>query len=156
MKHAFMEEKDKWIVPNEGLLQAVAEEVAQGGQVLVTVRGNSMRPLWIDRRDKVVLKAFQEKDCQVGTVVLARLGEGTYVLHRIVRIDDEWVNVMGDGNCYSTEWVKKQQIVAKVTAFVRNGKTRECSGWKWKVYSWIWMRIHPLRRWLLVIWNRLN
>ncbi len=28
-------------------------------------------------------------------------------------------------------------------------------GWKWKTYSWVWMRLRPIRRYLLAFYRRI-
>lgn len=148
-----MERTSKWVVPNDVLLSQIAENLRQGERVLLTVRGNSMNPVWVDRRDQVELSAFHREDAQSGVVVLAGLESGGHVLHRIIKIAGERVTLQGDGNLYSEEQTEVSLIMARVTAFVRNGKKGRCDSWKWKTYSWMWMRMYPMRRWLLAVWR---
>ncbi len=148
-----MERTSKWVVPNDVLLSQIADNLRQGKRVLLTVRGNSMNPVWMDRRDQVELSAFRQEDARVGVVVLAGLKSGGHVLHRIIKIAGERVTLQGDGNLYSEEQTEVSLIMARVTAFVRNGKKGRCDSWKWKTYSWMWMRMYPMRRWLLAVWR---
>lgn len=45
----------KRIIPNEVLLPEVARLISEGHTVTLTVRGNSMNPFLVDRRDRIVL-----------------------------------------------------------------------------------------------------
>ena len=62
----------KRIIPNEVLLPEVARLISEGHTVTLTVRGNSMNPFLVDRRDRIVLGPFTDNDLQLNTVVLAR------------------------------------------------------------------------------------
>ena len=44
----------KKIIPNEVLLPEVARLISEGHTVTLTVRGNSMNPFLVDRRDRIV------------------------------------------------------------------------------------------------------
>lgn len=45
-------------IPNEILLPEVARLIKEGHTVTITVRGNSMNPFLVDRRDRVTLGDF--------------------------------------------------------------------------------------------------
>ena len=45
----------KRIIPNEVLLPEVARLISEGHTVTLTVRGNSMNPFLVDRRDRIIL-----------------------------------------------------------------------------------------------------
>ena len=51
----------KRIIPNEVLLPEVARLISEGHTVTLTVRGNSMNPFLVDRRDRLVLGPFTIK-----------------------------------------------------------------------------------------------
>jgi len=62
----------KRIIPNEVLLPEVARLISEGHTVTLTVRGNSMNPFLVDRRDRIILGPFTDDDLQPGVAVLAR------------------------------------------------------------------------------------
>ena len=112
-----------------------------------------MRPFLENGRDKAVLG--RPEGVGVGDVVLARIGDGRYVLHRIVSIDgDGGVVLLGDGNL-STESCHMGSIVARALGFYRKGRSTidSTSGMKWRAYSAIWMRLRPFRRYLLFVYR---
>ena len=59
-------------IPNEILLPEVARLIKEGHTVTITVRGNSMNPFLVDRRDRVTLGDFTTEQLQPGVAVLAR------------------------------------------------------------------------------------
>ena len=54
-------------IPNEILLPEVARLIKEGHTVTITVRGNSMNPFLVDRRDRVTLGDFTTEQLQPGT-----------------------------------------------------------------------------------------
>ena len=54
-------------IPNEILLPEVARLIKEGHTVTITVRGNSMNPFLVDRRDRVTLGDFTTGRHRTGT-----------------------------------------------------------------------------------------
>lgn len=142
-------------VPNEVLLPQVAELIREGHRVTIKVRGNSMNPYLVDRRDEVVLSPFTKEDLQVGAVILALVEDGRFILHRIVAVRNGEITMMGDGNWCGTERTVPDNVLGLVTSVIRKGKVRNCTSGYWKIYSKAWMTTRPLRRWLLALWRRI-
>ena len=130
--------------------------------VTLPLRGRSMRPFLEDERDKALLALPEtlhpeqpgnspgHPALQVGDVVLAEVSPAFYVLHRLIGIDGDALTLLGDGNL-NVEHCHRQDVLAVATAFYRKGRSRADSvtGLKWRTYSWCWMRLRPLRRYLL-------
>lgn len=139
-------------MPNEKFLPFVIEELESvpGKTVTLPLRGRSMRPFLEDGRDKALLIAAGES--LVGDAVLAEIAPRQYVLHRIIRIDGQQVTLRGDGN-FNVEHCRLADIKAKAIGFYRKGseKCDRTDGMKWRIYSWCWTRLFPLRRYLLFI-----
>ena len=135
---------------NRILIADVQKRILNGQQVRMTVRGRSMRPFIEDGRDKVVLEACS--DYRVGDVVLADTREKGYVIHRLTRIDAATgqCELRGDGNL-DVEHCTLNDMVAKIVMFYRKANEKPCSveSRKWKIYSWVWMKLLPVRRYLL-------
>ena len=138
---------------NEVLLPQVVQMLHEGHTVTLPLRGRSMRPFLEDGRDKALLVAVKEPP-RVGDAVLAEISKGHYVLHRIVKIDGEDVTLRGDGNL-GTESCRLEDIRALAAAFYRKGRNEPDSvnGWKWRIYSWLWTRLLPIRRYLLFLFH---
>lgn len=140
-------------LPNDQLIPELLKMIRDGHTVTLPLRGNSMRPFLEDGRDKALLKGSGFVD--IGDPVLAEVAPGRYVLHRIVGNTGphyEIIVLRGDGNL-RTESCHVDNIKARVAGFYRKGSNKldSTSGLKWRIYSWWWMRLLPLRRYLLFI-----
>ena len=142
---------------NDIFFAEVEELLAEGRQVTITVRGNSMRPLLRDGRDKVVMRKAKDEDIRKGAIMLFRY-RGSHVMHRVRKIEGDVVIFEGDGNYKLQEVVTRKDIVAVVEAVVRpSGRRIECSSRRWRFLSFMWlsqMRIE--RRVILGIMRRLK
>lgn len=139
---------------NAQLLPEIIKMIDEGHTVTLRLKGVSMRPFLEDGRDKALLTK-PVFPLHVGDAVLAEISPEHYVLHRIIMIDGENITLRGDGNI-GIERCKCCDIKGAVTGFYRKGRdTLDCTdGIKWRVYSKIWMRLFPVRRYLLAIYRR--
>lgn len=144
--------------PNPLYIASVRQLINEGRQVEIPVRGWSMRIFVEHERDKAILAPCDIDKLKRGDVVLADVGNLTYVLHRIIAINGSSLTLMGDGNVTGTEQCEKKDVVAIVTGFIRKGRTSPdlLSSKKWKIYSWWWVRLLPIRRYLLLAWRIKN
>ena len=133
----------------EELWALMLPQLSQGGTVRLTVSGCSMHPMLRSRRDTVVLR--EDADLRKGDLILFRREDGSFVLHRIVRVKnaDQWI-VCGD-NQYEPEIVERDQVLAKMTEFIRGGKTFRAEHPGYKAYVAIWVWLFPVRRPLLAM-----
>lgn len=141
-------------VTNAALLAEVTAMVSQGHTVTLPLRGFSMRPFLEDRRDKALLTS--PDGLAVGDVVLAEIAPGRYVLHRLIALDEHQAILRGDGNL-ANEYCRPCDIRAKAVGFYRKGRATpdRTDSRKWRIYSWWWMRLYPLRRYLLFVYRLL-
>ncbi len=127
----------------------------EGKTVTLRLRGRSMRPFLQDNRDCALFTRCHHP--RVGMAVLAQVEGGNYVFHRIVSIDGDRVTLRGDGNL-GVEHCKLNDVLAEPLGFYRKGRTtlERPTGWKWRTYSWVWMRTLRIRRYLLAIDDRVR
>ena len=142
---------------NDIFFAEVEELLAEGRQVTITVRGNSMRPLLRDGRDKVVMRKAKDEDIRKGSIMLFRY-RGSHVMHRVTKIEGDVVVFEGDGNYKLQEVATRKDIVAVVEAIVRpSGRRIECSSRRWRVLSFMWLsQARFERRVILGIMRRLK
>lgn len=133
---------------NEVFLPQVVALLQEGHTATLPLRGRSMRPFLEDGRDKALLQIVDTY--REGDAVLAEISQGHFVLHRIIKIEGTHVTLRGDGNL-GDEHCRLEDIRAKAVGFYRKGRTKldSTDGRKWRVYSWWWTRLYPLRRYLL-------
>ena len=133
---------------NAVLLTEVVRLLEEGHTVTLPLKGYSMRPFLEDGRDKALLRKAEQ--IAVGDAVLAEITPGHFVLHRVVSISGQSVVLRGDGNP-GIEQCRLADIRAIAVGFYRKGRERldRTDGRKWRIYSWWWTRLLPLRRYLL-------
>lgn len=146
------------VMSNALLLTDVKQQISNGHNAIIRLKGYSMRPFVENERDMALLFPVETGELNVNDAVLAEIAPNHYVLHRIIRLEGNHVTLMGDGNVGVTEHCKRTDVIAKVRAFIRKGHSRPdyTDGWKWRVYSAIWTRTVPLRRYLLFAYRLLH
>lgn len=142
-------------VDNAELLPQVIRLIDEGHTVTLPLRGFSMRPFLEDGRDKALLAAVD--NLMVNDVVLAEVTRQRYVLHRVVDINGQKVTLRGDGNL-GTEECTVSDIKAKACGFYRKGNNTldSVNSRKWKIYTALWTRLLPIRRYLLFAYRVLR
>ena len=140
--------------PNAILLPEIVKMLNEGHTVTLRLKGFSMRPFLEDGRDKALLT--KPVDPKVGDPVLAEVGPKHFVLHRIISIQGDDVVLRGDGNL-GTEQCKLKDVQGAVIGFYRKGREAldRTDGLKWRIYSWFWTRLFPIRRYLLAFYRRI-
>ena len=133
---------------NAVLLPEVVRLLEEGHTVTLPLRGYSMRPFLENGRDKALLR--KPESINVGDAVLAEIAPKHFVLHRIVSIKGDHVTLRGDGNL-GVEHCRPGDVKATAVGFYRKGREQldRTDGRKWRIYSWVWTRLLPLRRYLL-------
>jgi hypothetical protein len=127
----------------------------EGHKVILPVKGQSMLPFIVGGQDSVEL-VVPEGSLAIGDAVLAWVNNSRYVLHRIIEIGgDGHLILMGDGNLVGKEYCTLGDVVARADYVVKSdgartylySKRQRCY-WQW------WMKLKPLRRWILAILRR--
>ena len=141
-------------IPNDILFPEIRRMIDEGLSVSLQVKGESMRPLIAGDRDSVTLSPVS-RPLKKFDIVLARIAHGQYVLHRITKIGDNGITLMGDGNPKITEHCKSEDVIAIAESINRKGKTIRTDSRYMRIYAVIWNFAKPLRRYLLGIHRRL-
>lgn len=144
---------EKKIIPNSLFFSEVKAQISEGRKVVIPVKGNSMLPFIREGRDSVELAPC--KDVEVGEILLVRLDNGHYVLHRVWELRGESVILMGDGNVKGKEVCKRGQVVGVVSRIFRGEGVVDCASPSYRRCVKIWRRLLPIRRYILAIYRRL-
>lgn len=141
------------VINNDDFFVSVLECLSSGSDATIPVKGFSMLPLIRAEKDLVVLGTvdeLREKD-----IVLFRYN-GRYVMHRIISIDGDKVEIMGDGVPESRERVHRADICAKAKAVLRRGKRRIDPYSRFNLWLFDrWYALLPVRNYLLWIYKHL-
>ncbi|MCQ2342009.1 MAG: S24/S26 family peptidase [Paludibacteraceae bacterium] len=134
------------LVANAVLIPEIATLIRDGHTVSFTPSGVSMRPFIEGGKDSVVLG--KPVDVRVGDIVLAQIGQDSYVLHRLIAVQGNTLTLMGDGNLFGGEHCDKVDVLAKVLE-IRSPKGHK----KPLSRGYLWRIALPLRKWLLKIYR---
>lgn len=155
-----------------GELSPVLTACLEAGQeVILTIKGSSMRPLLFNLRDQVVLRAVDGAALRPGDVPLYMRRNGVYVLHRMVARDDgtqvEYLDgsvqesmqlggelrytMLGDAQTELEHGIAPSQILGVAVAFIRRGKRIECDSRSYRRRVRLWYRLLAIRRQLMFI-----
>jgi hypothetical protein len=137
------------------MMEEIRTLISKGHTVSLTVKGNSMNPFIVHLRDQMTLGPWKDEDIRKGCVALVKDIRGNYLIHRIIKRDKKTVTLIGDGNVGLYETAKTDDIIGIMYSITRKGKVWSTDSKVWKLYSWIWMFILPLRRWPLGLWRRI-
>ncbi|MBQ4527661.1 MAG: S24/S26 family peptidase [Clostridia bacterium] len=122
----------------------IEEAIAHGKKVKLTVTGNSMYPLFKDRRDRAVLSPIEK--LKKRDVVFYKRQNGQYVLHRIVKKKGNMLTIAGDNETVKEYQVNVSDCIAVMESFERNSKESNVSDLWYKVYSFFWVAFFPFRK----------
>lgn len=146
----------KTIVKDKGLMmEEIRTLVSEGKTVTLTVKGNSMNPFIVHLRDRMTIGPWKDKDIRKGTVALVKDTRGSYVIHRIIKRDKDRVVLLGDGNIGFTETATLDNVIGIMHNIDRKGRIWTPQSTLWRLYSWFWMTLTPLRRYPLALWRKL-
>ena len=130
----------------------IEESIKLGKKVKLTVTGDSMYPLFKSRIDTVVL-AVDEKENKYSDykkykkydIVFYKRDNGRYILHRILKEKNGSFVIAGDNETVKEYPVRKDQIIAKVTGFIRKNKFHSPDELFYRIYAFLWVNLFSLR-----------
>lgn len=137
------------------MMEEIRKLISEGRTVSLTVKGNSMNPFLVSLRDQMTLGPWKDEDIRRGCVALVKDIRGNYLIHRIIARDGDTVTLIGDGNVGLYEKAITDEIIGIMYSITRKGKIWKADDRMWKLYSWFWMLILPVRRWPLGLWRRI-
>ena len=141
------------VLPNNEILADVIKLLNEGQRVTLPVKGNSMLPFIIGGVESVEL--VKPESVKVGDVVLAWINGNRYVVHRVIRIDGDRVQLMGDGNLGGDERCSLQEVSGRADYVIgKDGRKRYLYS-PWRVRgSRLWWKLRPVRRIILGVYKR--
>ena len=128
---------EKMVVDNDLFFSDVLQVLEQGRRVTIPVKGFSMLPFIRGGKDLVVLEKAGE-DLSVDDIVLFHVGPadgGRYVMHRIMAIDGDHVDIMGDGvprttnMCAGTKFSPRRWKSSAAESALWTRTPRDSAGW---------------------------
>ena len=120
----------------EGILE-------KDGKLVYKTKGVSMNRMLYQNRDLVVIEV-PEGRLQKYDVALYRRGK-SYVLHRVIGVNENGTYSIRGDNTYSIETVPDSAVLGVLTSFVRNGQQHQVTDQGYQRYVKFWCAIYPVR-----------
>lgn len=141
--------KERFVLIEE-LMPIFREQLDAGKNVWFSPRGISMLPMLRQGVDSVMLSPV------AGTLTkydlpLYRRDDGKYILHRIVKVGRTYTCI-GDNQFELEPGVRKDQLIAVVTAFTRGKKLHSVKEPGYRLYCRVWHYSRGIRR--LLRWSK--
>lgn len=153
VKKYILKENDRTthITSIDELMPLIREQLSYGQSVRFSPKGKSMLPMLRENRDSVVLSSITEK-LKKYDLPLYQRENGQYVLHRIIEINksDNTYTCIGDNQFVKEHGLRKEQMIAIVTAFERNGEEYRMTEFSYQLYCRCWHYSRKLRH----FWRR--
>ena len=125
-------------------MSSLKKYLSEQGKIISSNVGVSMLPLLRQGKDLFFIEKKGAERCKVGDVVLYRR-KRQYVLHRIIEVRPDDYVILGD-NCTLKEYgIKDSDILAIMTSFIRNGREHSVNELAYKIYSFVWLKLAPIR-----------
>ncbi|MGN1433328.1 MAG: S26 family signal peptidase [Ruminococcus sp.] len=125
--------------------QSFEEYLEKHDRLVYRNTGTSMLPLLKQGRDFFIVEKRNNRQLKKFDVVLYKRQPDSYVLHRIINIENGNYVIMGD-NCINKEYgITDKDIIAVMTGFIRNGRQHSTCEFFYKLYSVCHCALGPLR-----------
>ena len=138
------------------LVDRFEEAVDYGECFNIRVDGTSMLPLLGYGRDTIIIRRTRTDEPIVGRIAMYRLGPKHYVTHRVVKVENDVVTLLGDGRITYDEPIRRDMVVGVVEGVIRkSGHKLSCTSRLWRFREWLWLS-QPMivRRYALAIIRR--
>lgn len=143
-------------VNNSLLFHEVADVVASGHRAQIVGKGNSMFPLIRGGIDKIVLRKTDSRSIENGNLLLVKLANGNYVLHRVKRCDVHTVTLQGDANLRGVEACRGEDVIAEAVEVIKGDKRVTKGSFAWKLFHLLSIQPYWVRRVVLAVWRRIS
>ena len=138
------------------MMAEIAKLISEGCSVTITAKGYSMNPFIVHMEDQITLSPWKDEDIRKGAVALVKDIRGNYLIHRIIKRKGNRILLMGDGNIGIRETALTENIIGIMTSVTKKGRSYPVTGPVWRLYSFLWTLLKPVRRYPLALWRRLN
>lgn len=129
----------------------IRETLDNGGTFSLTITGTSMYPFILGDRDQVTLAKITQK-LRKNDLPLYRRADGSFVLHRIVRVNkDGTYTCCGDHQFQLEYGLTEGQMVAIATEYVRKGKHLTNKNLLYRCYRTVWTWLLNYRRYFFAV-----
>ena len=145
------------ITVSNDFFAGVAEALKQGQTVKLLIDGQSMYPFIRGGVDQVEVVSYPSEDELPAWCCPFYQWEGRYMIHRYIGREGNEYLMLGDGNVFRIERVKREDIIGILRTISRpDGTVQDCQDTRWLKKAEWWYRLRFLRRWLLPAFKMLH
>ena len=133
----------------------IITQLAEGGSISFTIRGNSMQPMLSDGVDAVTLvkPASPPKKYDV---IFYRRENGQFVLHRIIKIKKDGYVCRGDNQIIKEYPVTQDRVLGVLKEYTHKGRTKRTDCFGQKVYAFLYINTAVFRHHSKTLYNKLK
>lgn len=125
-------------------ISMLRELTQQEHEVSLVIKGGSMTPFLADQRDTIFFRK-PDSPLAVGQIVFYQRPSGQFVVHRICKIRNGQLYIVGDAQQEIEGPVAPEQVFARVTRIKRKDKLIGPGDFWWEFFEHIWIHMIPLR-----------
>lgn len=138
------------LVSTKELFPITIDLLNKGNGVKFTVSGNSMMPWIRSYKDQVLLVPVDK--VKKGDIVLYKTEE-KYILHRVYRVKNEYMFIMGDGCIHADGYYPLSCAIGKVAKIYRGNFEIDCMKRRWCMLFTLWRYLRFMRKQLFIIYK---
>ena len=143
------------VLPPEVLMEQLLDAMEAAETVPLVISGSSMTPFLVHGRDTVYLSKIT-RPLKKGDMILYRRTGGAYILHRIQAVEGDCYTLVGDAQHILEPGIRREQVLALVTAVRRKGKLLRPGSFWWAFFEKVWLRMIPLRPAVMALYARMT
>lgn len=132
------------------------EELMMDGSIIYTNVGNSMRPIIREGRDVLVILPKPAGRLKKYDIPLYRRSSGQYVLHRIIKVQEDGYVLCGDNRYYKEANVQDEQVIGVLAAIIRGKHMIRVTDTLYRIYVHLWCDLFWIRAVMLRIRDRIR
>lgn len=137
-------------------LPVLIDIINEGKDVNLLISGSSMAPFLCHKRDTIIISKPDDHFYK-GQMVFFTRDSGQYVMHRIHHIDKKGnLFIVGDNQTDIEGPVRKDQVFGVIHKVIRKGKLLKKGDFWWDFFEKVWIRIIPLRRYCVKLYDLLK
>lgn len=113
-------------------------------------------PLIKQGRDVLIISKKPKGRLKKYDVPLYQRDSGQYVLHRILKVRQNYYVICGDNRWHKETGITDRHIIGVLTGIISNGKEVSVTDWKYCLYVHMWCDLFPIRAFAVRVRNFLK
>ena len=143
-------------VDNDVYIPVLKEIIESGKDVSLLISGSSMAPFLCHCRDTIIISK-PDGLFRKGDMVFYQRDSGQYVMHRIHHLDKKgMLYIVGDNQTVIEGPVRPDQVFGIIHKVIRKNKILQKGDFWWNFFEKIWIRIVPLRPYIIKLYGIIN